>query len=174
MSILLTNGKYYIAHSKTGAVIKVSDIEQAQDFHSVERAMLQKNKAPGKCAGYYTIDISLGEKRHKKEKKRKRKKFTKEERKIIYQKNDEICYLCGGNITLSSFEIEHRIPKSKGGTDDLNNLFPCCHCCNTIKHDIYPDDFEKKISQIFLYQMGKRHEDKLKWKIVHKMLNRMV
>lgn len=39
MAILLTNGKYYIAHNRTGAVIKVSDIEQAQDFYSVERAI---------------------------------------------------------------------------------------------------------------------------------------
>lgn len=174
MAIVLTNGKYYITHSKTGAVMKVLDIEQAQDFHSVDKAILQKNKAPGKCAGYYIMNTDVKEKKHKKKKKRKRKKLTKEKRKAIYQKTDGICYLCGGDITFGSFEIEHRMPKSKGGTDSLDNLFPCCHCCNTIKHDIYPDDFEKKVSQIFLYQMDKRHEDKLRWKIVHKMLNKMI
>ena len=52
MAILLTNGKYYIAHNRTGAVIKVADIEQAQDFYSVERAINQRNRTPGKCAGY--------------------------------------------------------------------------------------------------------------------------
>ena len=56
MAILLTNGKYYIAHNRTGAVIKVADIEHAQDFYSVERAINQRNKTPGKCAGYYYID----------------------------------------------------------------------------------------------------------------------
>ena len=56
MAILLTNGKFYIAHNRTGAVIKVTDIEQAQDFYSVERAINQRNKTPGKCAGYYYID----------------------------------------------------------------------------------------------------------------------
>ncbi len=39
MAILLTNGKFYIAHNRTGAVIKVADIEQAQDFYSVERRL---------------------------------------------------------------------------------------------------------------------------------------
>ena len=56
MAILLTNGKCYIAHDKRGKVIKVTDIEQAQDFYSVERAINQRNKTPGKCGGYYYID----------------------------------------------------------------------------------------------------------------------
>ncbi len=59
MAIVLTNGKYFITHNKTGAVIKVSDISQAQDFYSIERAIAQKNKAPGKCAGYYYIDTNI-------------------------------------------------------------------------------------------------------------------
>ena len=50
MAILLTNGKFYIAHNRTGAVIKVADIEHAQDFYSVERAINQRNRTPGKSA----------------------------------------------------------------------------------------------------------------------------
>ena len=56
MAIVLTNGDSYIAHSSTGAVIKVQDREKAQDFHTVEKAKRQKDKAPGKCAGFYYID----------------------------------------------------------------------------------------------------------------------
>ena len=175
MAIVLTNGKFYITHSETGAVIKVSDIKQAQDFHSAERAIAQKNKTPGKCAGYYFIDTDTTRKKPKKKKKKcKRKKFTRKQRESIFQKTGGICYLCGGNISFASFEIDHRMPKSKGGTDELSNLFPCCHCCNTIKHDIYPDDFVKKVSQIFMYQMERQYKDKLSWKIVHKMLNKMI
>ena len=50
MAILLTNGKFYIAHNRAGTVIKVADIEQAQDFYSVERAINQRNRTPGKSA----------------------------------------------------------------------------------------------------------------------------
>ena len=65
MAIVLTNGNYYIAHDKSGAIVKVTDINQAQDFYSVERAIHQKNKAPGKTKGYYYIDTSLKEMKRK-------------------------------------------------------------------------------------------------------------
>ena len=53
MAVLLTNGTHYIAHSSTGAVIKVSDVRDAQNFHTSERAVRQKQKAPGKCVSAY-------------------------------------------------------------------------------------------------------------------------
>ncbi|MBD5526671.1 MAG: hypothetical protein HDR04_20175 [Lachnospiraceae bacterium] len=52
MGIILTNGKCYIAVSKSGKTSKVTDIKQAKDFISIESAIAHKNKAPGKCAGY--------------------------------------------------------------------------------------------------------------------------
>ena len=93
MTILLTNGKYYIAHNRTGAVIKVADIEQAQDFYSVERAINQRNRTPGKCAGYYYIDTE------KNKAKIKRKSYSDEERKIIYNKS--VC------LSLDTFAVEN-------------------------------------------------------------------
>lgn len=75
---------------KSGAVIRVRDIEQAQDFYSVERAIHQKKKAPGKCAGYYYMDISENESAEEmsqnNDTKTKRKNFSKKERIIIYRK----------------------------------------------------------------------------------------
>lgn len=59
MAIVLTNGTHYIAHDKSGAIIKVTNIKQAQDFYSVERAIAQKKKSPSKTKGYYYIDTSL-------------------------------------------------------------------------------------------------------------------
>lgn len=178
MAILLTNGKFYIAHSKTGAVIKVSDIEQAQDFYSVERAINQKNKTPGKCAGYYYIDTSengtIEKMLESSDIKQKRKVFSAMEREIIYWKTHGHCYLCGEFVDFDSFEIEHKIPLSKGGTNELGNVFCACHCCNTIKHDIYPKDFFEKINQIFMYQMETQNKDSLKWRIIHKELNKMI
>lgn len=44
MAIVLTNGKFYIAHDDIGKIIKVHSRTEAQDFHSVERAVeLKKN-----------------------------------------------------------------------------------------------------------------------------------
>ena len=184
MAILLTNGTHYIAHNKSGAIIKVTDIALAQDFRSVERAINQRNKAPGKCSGYYILNTDTGEKTdlknipipEKKKKKStvKRKSFSPNERKLIYKKTNGHCYLCGEFVDFESFEVEHKVPLSKGGTNDLSNTFCACHCCNTIKHDIYPRDFMDKISQIFLYQMRIRNRNSLRWRIIHKELQKML
>ena len=41
MAIILTNGVYFISHNATGGVIKVSTIEQAQNFYTIEKAEKQ-------------------------------------------------------------------------------------------------------------------------------------
>lgn len=168
MAILLTNGKYYIAHNRTGAVIKVADIEQAQDFYSVERAINQRNKTPGKCAGYYYIDTE------KNKAKIKRKSYSDDERKIIYDKSGGRCELCGRKILLEDMTIDHITPLAMGGEDDVENLSCTCYPCNLFKGNILPSDFMERITDIFLYQMERRHKDRVKWKIVHKMLNKMI
>ena len=175
MAILLTNGKFYIAHNRTGAVIKVADMEQAQDFYSVERAIAQKNKTPGKCAGYYFVDTDQEGVRCAREKstKTKRKIFSTQERISIYRKTQGHCYLCGEFVPFELFEVEHRIPLSKGGTNRMDNLFCSCHCCNAIKKDIYLDDFMWKISRIFMHQMETRYRGEEEWEVAHMLLDRM-
>ena len=45
------------------------------------------------------------------------------------------CVKCGGWFRKSEIEIDHRIPKRDGGTDDLWNLQPMCRTCNRSKGD---------------------------------------
>lgn len=179
MAIILTNGTRYIALTNSGAVKKVDDIKKAYNFYSVEKAIKQKNKAPKKCAGYYFIDTDINEAQEIEEDSTlnrpmvKRKNFSAKERLAIYRKTKGHCYLCGEFVDYDFFEVEHKVPLSKGGTNDLSNVFCACHCCNTIKHDIYPQDFLEKISQIFIYQMSIHNRNSLKWKIIHKELQKM-
>lgn len=184
MAIVLTNGIYYIANDSKGKVIKVTDIEKAQDFHSVEKGIAQRNHAPSKCAGYYLINTDTNEKTElndipitKKKKKKsasKRKKYLVRKRMAIYRKTQGHCYLCGEFVDFDSFEIEHKVPLSKGGSNRLDNLFCACHCCNTIKHDIYLRHFMKKVCQIFMYQMRIQSKNSLKWRIIHNALVKMI
>lgn len=60
----------------------------------------------------------------------------------IYDKTDGYCHLChkklafknyGVNGTKGAWHVEHSVPKAKGGTNHLNNLYPACIKCNTDK-----------------------------------------
>lgn len=179
MAILLTNGEYYIAHNKTGAVIKVSDAEQAQNFYTVEKAEHQINKTPGKCSGYYYIDTdvtpieSIMKSETKKIKKKsavKRKHYSGAERKAIYEKANGCCQLCGRKIAFEDMTIDHIVPLGKDGSNDLDNTQAACFICNQFKANVYPELFFDRITEIFMYQMEKQYSDNLTWKMARNML----
>ena len=168
MAILLTNGCHYIAYGENGAIIKVAHIEQAKDFYSVENAIKQKKKH-GKCNGYYYVDTQ--NKAYKR--KIKRKNYSDEERKIIYNKSGGRCELCGQQILLQNMTLDHIIPLSMGGKDDMENLQAACFACNQFKSNILPDDFMDRIIKIFLYQTEKKCSKDMKLEIIHKLVETM-
>ncbi len=60
----------------------------------------------------------------------------------IYRKTDGNCHICHGKLSFSNYsspgsrgawEVEHSVPKSKGGSDNLNNLFAAHISCNREK-----------------------------------------
>lgn len=60
----------------------------------------------------------------------------------IYDKTDGYCHLChkklsfsnyGKRCTKGAWHVEHSLPKAKGGTDHLNNLYAACISCNLDK-----------------------------------------
>ena len=120
------------------------------------------------------VDDSLIESAMEKPLKTKRKVFTQEERADIYRKTKGYCYLCGDFVDYNNFEVEHKIPLSKGGTNEIDNLFCSCHVCNSIKQDIYPEDFMERITKIFLYQMNQKHGKKMVWKMMSKKIEKML
>lgn len=184
MAILLTNGDYYIAHNKTGAVIKVTDRSQAQDFYTIEKAIKQAYKTPGKCKNYYWIDTEAPEieesvvpiivkKKSKKIKKKsavKRKCYSKEQRRTIYNKSGGFCQLCGRKINYNDFTVDHITPISKGGSNDMDNVEAVCRVCNQFKANIYPEQFVDRITEIFMFQMEKQYGDNSTWKMARNML----
>lgn len=172
MNIVITNGMYYIAKSESGGIIKTPVLEDAQRFNSVNKAMKKIHKAPGKCKGYYPYDTedSSCECGNKK----KRKIYSADERKMIYDKSNGRCELCGHSLVFKEMTLDHVIPISMGGEDGMENLQAACLACNQFKKNILPDEFMERITDIFLYQMEKRHGNGLKWKMVHKMMDNML
>jgi len=55
---------------------------------------------------------------------------AKPSRSAIYKRDNNKCQYCGATKKLT---IDHIIPKSKGGTDDWDNLVVACSSCNTKK-----------------------------------------
>lgn len=54
---------------------------------------------------------------------------------------------CENIITPFNFEVGHNIPKSKGGTIDIDNLRPICGKCNRSMSDSYTIDEFSELSK---------------------------
>lgn len=74
-------------------------------------------------------------------------------KKMIYEKYDGKCYICGREVKLTPYNeepmqmtIDHIIPISKSGTNDIDNLACCCKVCNGLKGDFtYSDELKTVI-----------------------------
>ncbi len=63
-------------------------------------------------------------------------RFTQQQRNLIKQRAKNCCEYCISQAKFSPdpFSIEHIIPRSKGGTSDLDNLAVACQGCNNFKY----------------------------------------
>jgi len=70
--------------------------------------------------------------------------FSKEDRRKIYNRTSGYCHICGKKLSFENYgylglkgawEVEHSNPKSMGGTNRLNNLYPACITCNRSKNN---------------------------------------
>lgn len=53
------------------------------------------------------------------------------------------CELCGVSNEIKALEVDHIIPRNKGGSDDISNLQALCYSCNAMKRDRDDTDFTK-------------------------------
>jgi diadenosine tetraphosphate (Ap4A) HIT family hydrolase len=53
------------------------------------------------------------------------------------------CELCGISNDIRALEVDHIIPKNKGGSNDPSNLQALCYRCNAMKRDSDTTDFRK-------------------------------
>ena len=56
---------------------------------------------------------------------------------------DKKCLLCGNGPADAPLEVDHIIPRSKGGSNDLSNLQTLCRPCNQGKSNLDDTDFTK-------------------------------
>ena len=77
-------------------------------------------------------------------------RFSKEQRKQVLERSNYHCLCCGKKLELGDEDctIDHVIPLSRGGTNDIDNLVTLCFDCNSYKsNDIYvPHSFFRNAS----------------------------
>ncbi len=56
-------------------------------------------------------------------------------REQVRQRANFACEFCGGQLTIDHFQ-----PKTKNGSDNLENLLYCCIRCNQYKQDYWPSE----------------------------------
>lgn len=197
MAIIITNGTYYITYADSGATQETTDINDACQFPSVADAVKGMKKAERKTRDYFVLDtltqrilwkwmtqeeidevrknkVSLSMVKRDKKGKIVRKSYLEDTRKLIYLNAGGHCELCGRKILLSDMTIDHVKPLAMGGEDDVANLACTCYPCNLFKGNIQPSDFLERITDIFMYQMERRHKGMVGWKIIYRVLKRII
>lgn len=160
--IVLCKGNQYITTSETGAVLKTENVDNAKRFATRADAIELAWKCSNKCKGFQPVDL-----------KPKRKRYATDVRRMIYLRNGGRCAICGKRMDLDNCNLDHRIPLSKGGRDNVENL-DCVHVqCNYIKANLLPDELENEIKDIFLYQMEKNGSRKLRYRIARAVLRKI-
>ena len=88
-----------------------------------------------------------------------------------YIRDQYECFYCDRDLKSSfydwmSIQIDHIIPVSKGGSDDLSNRVTSCNVCNAMKHSYLPKNHESLSQKELLDDIRSFIKDKRdKWEI---------
>ena len=63
-----------------------------------------------------------------------RNRIRGSKRMLVFLMDRLVCAYCGLHI-IATPQVDHIIPRVKGGSDDEHNLVTCCHVCNARKGD---------------------------------------
>ncbi len=68
----------------------------------------------------------------------------------LYGQQEGRCNGCGHRFPFQDFTVDHIVPKSKGGTDHLENLQLLCNHCNSVKGTLDQAAFTAKLNNMGL------------------------
>ena len=66
-------------------------------------------------------------------------------KEYLLEKHNRTCVYCGGVSSDPVLEVEHIVPRSKGGTDSIKNLTLSCKCCNQHKGADILEDWSARL-----------------------------
>ena len=100
---------------------------------------------------------------HSKNTTRKRRHLSRDEKEFIFRRDHYRCCKCNTNLIRRPLErrIDHKLPFSKGGTDELSNLQLLCAKCDIKKGDVVLDDVQ---SEYIAHRLKELEEEQLRRK----------
>lgn len=63
---------------------------------------------------------------------------------VLYKQQAGRCWWCDAEL-LGVFEVDHRMPVARDGSDEVENLCLSCHDCNSKKSDQLPHEFNGRL-----------------------------
>ena len=168
---VLKNGKnFYIRIEENGCIIKTPKFVEATKFRNTQTAQTVMMLRPSQTQSYRICDV------YNKivyPKGRTRVIYTPRERKMIYNKAEGRCQLCGCKITYDEMTLDHIIPFAMGGEDSLENLQATCEPCSSHKNALLPEAYFDKVNRTFVFQMNKKYSHNLLWKLSKLRIGRL-
>lgn len=153
---IITNGCHYISITDTGKIIKTRDLMSATRYALEVDAHRVVNSNAEKCKGYHTLLLCNNNSC------KKRKIYSSDVKRILYIHANGICAVCGKPLQLQEVSLDHYIPLSRGGADDIENLEVTHTSCNRIKSDLLPEELTSELMDILMYQIEKKGCHKLR------------
>ena len=88
-------------------------------------------------------DLNLARENIKDDKRKKRGfHLSKQQREEILAKTDGHCHVCGGEVSMATFQADHMTAHSTGGSDLVDNFLPACAECNNYRWDYLPEELK--------------------------------
>ncbi len=91
-------------------------------------------------------------------------------RQSVLEKYNNHCAYCGCEITLKTMQVDHKLSKHLGGTDDFNNLMPSCSLCNHYKRSHRLQyfkhlliDMRRKLQKVYIFRVAEKY-GMIEWK----------
>lgn len=86
--------------------------------------------------------------------------FDEETRRSVLKKTKFKCACCGDKLDMVKHTIDHVIPISRGGTNDIDNLIGLCKICNKYKDNLiyFPGDYYTYLASTDMSLTNKMHD----------------
>lgn len=107
-------------------------------------------------------EINLG---HKSDvKKVKRELLQKDIRMMVYERANGICQMCDQPLDIDNFTVDHVVPLSRGGINDISNYRCLCKRCNEFKSDSLDGELLKMFEDVGTRYFNKHPHSDLVYK----------